>query len=167
MNSKNISSIIKNIESLMEIGEYQKAGVYLIDLIKIDPKNPEPHYLLGEVLCKLQEFDKAITELHFSDTLFPLNPQILELLGWAYFMNGDTEKGRELMETSLALAPYEIQTLCDLAVLEMKEGNEKASEYAERALKFAPNDAMVKDVFIATNKFLEAWKQIKTKPRPN
>lgn len=151
----------------MELGEYRKAGVYLTELLEKDLKNPEAHYLLGECLCKLQEFDKAITQLHFANTLLPRHPQILELLGWAYFMNGDSEKGRELMGVSLALAPNEIQTLCDLSVLEMKEGNEKAYEYAEKALKIAPKNEMVKDVFLTTNKFLKTWKQIKTKSQQN
>lgn len=167
MRSKNISRIIKNIEALMEVGEYNKARGCLTKLIKKDQKNPEPHYLLGECFCKLRKFDQAITELHLANSLLPDNPLILELLGWTFFMSGDSKTGREFMEASLALAPNEIQTFCDLAVLEMKEGNEKAIGYAEKALEIAPDDEMVKNVFIAVNKFLRARKQFNNKSLPN
>lgn len=91
-----------------------------------------------------------------ADKFFPDNPRILHLLGWVHFMNGDSIIGRKLMEKAHQILPEDIQILCDLAVLENKEGNEnKASLFIDEALKIDSENKMAKEVYQATLYFKE------------
>lgn len=154
---------LKNIEKLMMAEDYEKARGYLIEAIEKDPHNPEAHYLLGDVFCKLGNFENSIKELETANFLLPQNPQIIHLLGWASFMNGDINRGRKLMEAALSVMPDDIHLLCDVAVLEMNDANTKALEYSEKAMKINPHDPMVKEVFMVTNKFHQARENLKKK----
>lgn len=157
------NSIFKNIEKLMIAEDYENAREYLIKAIEEDPRNPEAHYLLGEVFCKLGDFEVSVKELEVANSLLPQNSQIIHLLGWASFMSGDIEHGRKLMEAALSVMPDDIYLLCDLAVLEMNDVNIKALEYSEKAMKINPHDPMVKEVFMITNKFHQARENLKKK----
>lgn len=158
-----MNDIFKKIEDLMMAEDYERAREYLIKTIEEDPRNPEAHYLLGDVFCKLGDFENSIKELEIANSLFPQNPQIIHLLGWASFMNRDINRGRKLMEAALSVMPDDIHLLCDLAVLEMNDANIKALEYSEKAMKINPHDPMVKEVFMVTNKLHQARENLKKK----
>jgi len=140
--------LIRKAEKFIEQESYPEAELLLKDAIKLDTTNPEGFYLLGEALCKQQKFDESVDSLITADRLLPKNPEIIHLLGWATFMNGNITEGRKLMELSLGQMPDEPRFLCDLAVLEMRaEENDKAFEYAKHAIDAAPTDPMVMEVF--------------------
>lgn len=161
MTPEKIKRILKSIEELIVSEDYKSAKKYLLKVLSFDKNNPEAHYYLGEVYCKLRDFKKSIYQIEIANKLLPKNPQIIHLLGWANFMDGNIETGRILMEKALKMTPYEVRSLCDLAVLEMKALNEKAIEYAQKALELAPNDPMSREVFLVTHTFFERIKELK------
>lgn len=139
--------LIKSAEQYIIFGKFKKAESLLRKTVKQEYLNPEAHYLLGEALCKQEEFEEAISELEKADALLPNNPQIQHLLGWTIHMNGDSDKGRRLLIKALKAAPDNVSILCDLAVLELtQENDEKALKYATEAIKINPTDPMAQDV---------------------
>ena len=104
----NVQKVLKEIDELIIDREYELAEKYLLQLIEKYPDHPEVHYLLGDVYCKLEKFDIAVKHEKIAYKILPGNPQIIHLLGWAYFMSGDIASGREYMEKSLELLPDEL-----------------------------------------------------------
>ncbi|OGG29271.1 hypothetical protein A3A63_03695 [Candidatus Gottesmanbacteria bacterium RIFCSPLOWO2_01_FULL_46_9] len=155
---KTIQDLIHQANKLMEQEHYDEAEPLLLVVIKRDQKNPEAHYLLGEVYCKQQRFAESVTVLEKANRLLPGNPNIIRLLGWATFMNGDIERGREHMKKALTKTPNDIRHLCDFAVLEMHNHNYVAAKtYARTAMNLAPNDDMVQEVNAAIDAFGAAY----------
>lgn len=149
-----IEKILKEIEELIIDREYSIAEKYLLRLLDKNSEHPEVYYLLGEVYCKMRKFVLAIDQETIANHLLPGNPQILDLLGWAYFMNGDIVKGRKYIQQVLKISPDNIRSLCDLIVLEIHAGNKIALDYAYKALQSAPQDPMVQEVSsLALRKF--------------
>lgn len=146
--------LVQKAEAYLDLAEYSKAEKVLKDAIEIDPDDPEPHYLIGEVFCKQERFSESINSLIEANRLMPKNPRILHLLGWATFMAGDSDLGRKFMEKALKILPDDTKILCDLAVLENKETNEsQAKKYVLTALNFEPDNPMAQEVLAAINYF--------------
>jgi len=141
-----IEKILKEIEELIIDQEYSIAEKYLLRLMNKNPEHPEVHYSLGDVYCKLRKFDLAIDQESIANQILPGNPQILDLLGWAYFMNGNITLGRKYIQQALELNPDDIRLLCDMIVLEIHAQNKIALDYSYKALKLYPNDSMVQEV---------------------
>jgi tetratricopeptide (TPR) repeat protein len=158
-----IEKLLKEIEELIIVQEYYSAEKYLLQVMDKYPEHPEVHYLLGDVYCKLERFELAIEHEKIANNILPGNSQILNLLGWAYFMNGDIPTGRKYMQMALEINPDEIRVLCDLSVLETRAGDKKALYYAQKALLLAPNDPMVQKVVSAAQLFITAREKIKEK----
>jgi len=152
--SKNkVEQMVREAEKLMEINDYQNAEILLNQALEENPNSAEGHYLLGEALCKQENFTLATEHLRKAFSLLPGHPRILHLLGWATFLNGDPDSGRKFMLLSLEKLP-ETQTYCDLAVLENGQGNsKKAMEYALKAKEIEPDSKMVQEVIEAINYF--------------
>ena len=147
-------------DCLLAVGEYKKAETLLRKAIKLDATNPECHYFLGEALCKQRRFIEAIKPLRKAHSLLPSHPKILELLGWTVYMAGGVERGRDFLMQALRRDPKDVQTLCDLAVLESQHGNSKrAKQYALRASYLEPDDHLVQEVL----KFVSAIARVRTR----
>lgn len=160
-----VDLLIRKAEKLLIIGRFIEAKNILLTAIETDPHNPEVYYLLGDVMCKLQRFENAITFLQKADSLAPKHPRIYHLLGWAIFMNGDISAGRTFMEVALKAMPDEIQPFADLAVIEMKASNfDKAQDYILRGKKFAPHDEILAEVEMVVEKMKSLSELAKKKP---
>jgi len=69
-------------------------------------------------------------------------------LAWAIYSSGDVAKGLASLEEASRLAPTNANILTDLAVAYLSSVNiNKASEYAEKAVRLDPNNAVAQDVF--------------------
>lgn len=65
----------------------------------------------------------------------PANPVVLDMLGWAYYHNGDLNRAQGYLYRSLDIAPDEPMTLFHLAKVTLEVGQFKKAAYAlERAL---------------------------------
>jgi len=147
----NVKKLIKQADKCLELTQWEEAEKILRQVLKVDQKNPEIYYLLGEALCKQERFIESIDTLSKADKLLPNNPRVLHLFGWTHFMNGNSNVGRKLMEKAHYIFPEDIQILCDLAVLENKEENyNQALIYINEALKIDPMNEMAKEVLQVT-----------------
>ncbi len=165
MGNKNyVIQLIRKVDKMLFLNEYNKAEELLNEAIKYDDQNPEIYYLLGEVYCKQTKFYESIVMLKKSLSFLPGNPQILHLLGWATFMHGNAKKGRELLKRALRQLPRNIAILCDLAVLENQQQNKnEAKAYIVRAQEIDPDNPLVQEVFQATLYFDNLRSKLKRK----
>lgn len=143
-----VKKLLVEAERRLILGENPDAEIISRQIIKLDPNNSEAYYFLGEALCKQGKFQESVDILKKADKLLPNHPRIIHLLGWAIFMNGDVELGRTLIKHALTKLPDDIQILCDLAVLETRQGNgDLAKEYALRAFEIDAVHPLVQEVF--------------------
>lgn len=159
----NVEKVLKEIDALIVDRDYKNAEKYLLRVMEKYPKHPEVHYLFADVYCKLGKFDMAVDHAKIAHKILPDNPQILNILGWAYFMNGEIPTGRKFMEQALKMTPDEVRLLCDLAVLELRDDNEKAYDYAKKALVLEPHDPLVRQLAYVVNLFMQSKERIKNK----
>ena len=143
-----IKRLLQEAEKCLILGENSNAETISRQVIGSEPNNSEAYYFLSEALCKQGKFQESVDSLKQADKLLPDHPRITHLLGWAIFMNGDVELGRNLIKQALEKLPRDIQILCDLAVLETRQGNgDKAKEYALKAFEIDPIHPLVQEVF--------------------
>jgi len=143
-----VKKLLIEAEKHLILGENHNAETISRQIIELEPNNSEAHYFLGEALCKQGKFQESVDSLRQADKLLPDHPRITHLLGWAIFMNGDVELGRKLIKQALERIPDDIQILCDLAVLETRQGNgDLAKEYALRAFEIDAIHPLVQEVF--------------------
>lgn len=147
-NKEKVKKLLQTAEKNLILRENLKAEIISRQVIKIDHNNSEAYYFLGEALCKQGKFQESVDSLKKADKLLPNHPRITHLLGWAVFMNGDIELGRRLINQALEVIPDDVQILCDLAVLETRQGNgEIAKGYILRAYAIDPIHPLVQEVF--------------------
>ena len=118
---------------------------------RLDPKNPEPHWVLADLYFKTQGRDrltmkealkKAIHELELMKEDDPSDERAYFALGQAYLELGETEKGVEAYEKYQSLVPGVDGGYAALADYFERNGNhQKAIDYLEKALKSQPDSA--------------------------
>lgn len=163
-NSELVLKLIREAEQLIILNKYKESELILNEVLSLDDNNPEGHYLLGEALCKQQYFARSVEHLKRANSLLPDHPRILYLLGWAIFMNGDPDSGRQFLYSALKKLPHDIQIICDLAVLENQQGNtDEAIGYATLAMKIEPQNPMVQEVLMVINTTGKIRDQLKNK----
>lgn len=147
-NKEKVKKLLQTAEKNLILGENLNAETISRQVIKIDPNSSEAYYFLGEALCKQGKFQESVNSLKQADKLLPNHPRIIHLLGWAIFMNGDVDLGRNLIKQALERIPEDVQILCDLAVLETRQGNsEIAKGYILKAYAIDPIHPLVQEVF--------------------
>ncbi|MBI4035704.1 tetratricopeptide repeat protein [Candidatus Daviesbacteria bacterium] len=143
-----VKKLLIDAEKCLILGENSDAETISRQIIELAPNNSAAYYFLGEALCKQEKFQESMDILRKADKLLPNHPRITHLLGWAIFMNGDVELGRTLIKRALTKLPEDIQILCDLAVLETRQGNgDLAKEYALKAFEIDATHPLVQEVF--------------------
>lgn len=143
-----VKKLLVEAEKCLILGENHDAEIISREIIELEPNNSEAYYFLGEALCKQGKIQESVDTLKKADKLLPNHPRITHLLGWAIFMNGDVELGRRLIKQALEKIPNDVQILCDLAVLETRQGNgDLAKEYALKAFEIDAIHPLVQEVF--------------------
>ena len=143
-----VKKLLIEAERCLILGENPNAEIISRQIVELNPNNSEAYYFLGEALCKQGKFQESVDTLKKANKLLPNHPRIVHLLGWAIFMNGDVELGRKLIKQALENIPDDIQILCDLAVLETRQGNgDLAKEYVLRAFEIDAIHPLVQEVF--------------------
>ena len=159
-----VKGLLREAEKCLILGENPDAETISRQIIELEPNNSEAHYFLGEALCKQGKFQESVDTLKKANKLLPNHPRITHLLGWAIFMNGDVELGKKLIKQALERIPDDIQILCDLAVLETRQGNgDLAKEYALRAFKIDAIHPLVQEVFKTVVHFYKKRTKLTTK----
>jgi len=143
-----IKQLLRTAEACLIHNQVDKAEAISRQVIAIDHDNVEALYFLGEALCKLRKFQESLKVLKQANKLSPHHPRITHLVGWVMFMNGYINLGRDYIQKSLKALPYDVQILCDLAVIEMSQDKGKeAKEYALKALEIDPTNPLTQEVF--------------------
>lgn len=127
-----------------------EAEKHLLIAIELNPGEANYHQQLGSLFSYMDRFEDAVVQLKKSLDLRPDHPQTMHLLGWAVFMSGDHQKGRQILEQALALDECDASILNDLAVclVEMRLYKE-ALINLDRALELDPH-----------NQLLESYRQM-------
>lgn len=115
---------------------------------RLDPKDPEPHWLLANIYFKTPErgsaakesLQKAVGELEKLKELAPNEERVYFALGGAYFEMDEPEKAIEAYEKFQSLSPSIDNGYKEVAKYYHRTGNEeKAIEYLIKALKIQPD----------------------------
>jgi len=138
-----LEEIADNYLALDKIDKAQAAAKFAISL---DKDSYTALYILGFIESRESNFKEAIKLLEQANKNRPNHPEILRALGWAYFMQENTVKGKIILERALNLAPEDITILCDLGLCYMKDSDSnKALDLFYRAMELNPNDERVQE----------------------
>ncbi len=120
---------------------------YIKKAISFKPEKPGYHYLLGFIYSVNRQWDKAIPEFEIAVRKEPDNGEYLRGLAWAIHNSGDRARGLAYLHEASRLAPTNVNILTDLAVTYLSTVNiSKAKEYAEKAVRLDPSNAVAQDV---------------------
>ena len=84
-------------------GELETADQYLSNVIKTTPENLQARKVLAAARIKMREPDRAIEILE--SAVQGADPQTMALLGSAYMLQGDLERGQEWLNRAVESAP--------------------------------------------------------------
>ncbi|MFT4187983.1 MAG: tetratricopeptide repeat protein [Aeromicrobium sp.] len=86
----------------------------------------------AEALRHFKRVDQAVTELQQGVAQFPDDPDLVGLLGWLMFFDGDPVAAEEYAHRTLALRPHDSRALCTLCEVTVALGrHEEALAHAE------------------------------------
>jgi len=149
--NQNSPGIHLEMASLLEkTGSIREAIEHAQEAARLDPKSPDPHWLLVGIYFKQQErgdtagdgFQKAIKELEELRELTPTDERVYYALGGAYFDLNEPEKAIQAFEKFQSLATETDSGYKEIAKYYEHSGNdEKAVEYLLKALEAQPDSA--------------------------
>jgi tetratricopeptide (TPR) repeat protein len=118
---------------------------------RMDPSNPEPHWVLANLYLRSQAHDrpgrresltKAVRELEEMRKDAPDDERSYYALGGAYFELGETEKGIQAFEKFQDLVPNVDAGYTAIARNYERSGNlDKAVEYLQKAIRSRPESS--------------------------
>jgi tetratricopeptide (TPR) repeat protein len=136
---------------LERMGRFREALEEAREASRIDPENPEPHWILANLYLRSQARDRsgkreslksAVEELEKMRDTAPRDERAHYALGGAYFELGETEKGIRAYEAFQELVPAADAGYVAIAKSYERAGNiDKATDYLQKALKSRPDSA--------------------------
>jgi tetratricopeptide (TPR) repeat protein len=134
---------------LYKSGDINGCIVEAEEAARLDPKNPDPHWLLARVYLTPggrnrsvsdESYRKAAGELETMRELAPDDPQSYHSLGYVYFKLNQPGKAIAAYEKFQSLVPNTAEGFLAIAEYYESIGNvEKKVEYLEKALKQRPD----------------------------
>jgi tetratricopeptide (TPR) repeat protein len=138
-------------ELLDKTGNSRDAMAEAQEAARLDPKDPEPHWVLANLYFKYQGRDranakdsmkKAVRELESMRDDDPSDERSYFALGQAYLELGEPEKAIQAYEKYQSLVPNVDAGYSSIAEYYEKAGNhEKAIEYLNKAIKSQPDSS--------------------------
>jgi tetratricopeptide (TPR) repeat protein len=153
---------------LERTGNTSEAIQYAQKAIRLDPQDPDPHWLLANIYFKPQRGDstgegmqKAVQELEALKELTPNDERVYYALGGAYFEIDAPEKAIEAFEKFQSLSMNADNGYREIAKYYERNGDhEKAVEYLSKGLKARPDSteslALLGSIYSKLNKGKEA-----------
>ena len=136
-------------EALLSSEQYPIALPFLLDAEKKFPNQLNFQYQLAVTDIGLQRFPEAISVLETLTSKRPDSGKVQFLLGGAYELEGDLQKGEDHYRSAIRLAPQEPNSYRALGALLQKQGPEHLAESTRllrKALAIDPTDAESKIV---------------------
>jgi predicted Zn-dependent protease len=111
--------------------------------IKLDPRLPQAHRLLGEIALAKGDLRGAITELEQERAVDPMDGETYDRLGDAYLRGGQAARAQQALDRAVLLEPNATgpYILLGQALLDEKDPL-TAAMYLERAVKMDPSNSM-------------------------
>jgi tetratricopeptide (TPR) repeat protein len=135
---------------LEKSGNTREAIEHAQEAARLDPEDPEPHWLIATMYLKSQEkeppsseiLDKAVRELETLKKLNPSDERSYYALGGIYFELNQPEKAIEAYEKFQELVASTDSGYREIAKYYIRDGkNEKAIDYLLKGLKIQPDSA--------------------------
>jgi tetratricopeptide (TPR) repeat protein len=124
---------------LLASGHLDEARIYLEELLRQDPDNPDILYNLGLCYVDLGQLDKGMELLHRCLQLAPGHSHAYVALGIAYQKKGDLPRAKEYAMRALAADPKNPVALKNLIAIFGQEGDSlKALYYLSRSNECDP-----------------------------
>lgn len=138
----------------LTLGQLDLAESHIKKAIDGKPDNPTYHYLLGFTYSLRNQWGKAIGEFEAAVDKEPDNDEYLRGLGWALHRAGDKAKGLDYLHRAIDLEPTNVNILNDLAAAYLSGLQfDKAREYAEKAMRIAPDSNVARDILDNIDRF--------------
>ncbi len=99
---------------LWEFKKAEKAVDYSLSLFK---NSATWNYLKGFILLWKNKYAQAVAYLEKSNSLASNNAEVLRNLGWAYHMNGNSQKWLFILKRALNISPWDKLIMQDLAMV--------------------------------------------------
>ncbi len=126
---------------LYEQGNYVKARLEFKNVLQIDPKDAEAHFMFGQIMEKQQDWRKAYALFLRAVELNPDHVGALTHLGRLYAMSGAPEKALESADKVLVLRPGDPAAMVLKGLAKARMGNkEDAVRDVEAAVKVDPKN---------------------------
>ncbi|MBN2242891.1 MAG: tetratricopeptide repeat protein [Acidobacteria bacterium] len=168
----NRESIAVHLEAALlyeKNGNIPKAIEYAQKASRLDPEDPEPHWVLANIYFRTRNriassgegLEKAVRELEKCRELDPQNERVYYALGGAYFELNQPEKAIRAYEEFQNLYKGSNAGYQEIAKYYMgTNDNEKAVEYLEKALELQPESAeslyLLGDIYTRLRRIEEA-----------
>lgn len=125
--------------SLLQNHQPEEAIPHIQKLLNKNPKQAEPHYLMGRALLVMKLFNPAQEELEIAIRLDEKLVRAHALLGVLWDLVGEHEKAEEYHRRSIGLSPQSASYYNNLGFgLFLQKHYRKAQEAFEQALKLNP-----------------------------
>jgi len=126
---------------LITDGQLDEACIYLEELLRQDPDNPDLLYNLGLCYVDLGQLDKGIEMLLRCLKIAPQHSHACVALGIAYLKKGDLPRAKEYSTRALAADPSSPVALKNLGAIFGQEGDSlRALYYLRRSHEADPKD---------------------------
>ena len=132
---------LSRAHQLLASGQLDEARIYLEELLRQDPENPDLLYNLGLCYVDLGQLDKGRELLHRCLELMPGHSHACVALALGYQRAGDLPRAREYTMQALAADPGNPVALKNLGAILGKEGDSlRALYYLRQSLEIDPQD---------------------------
>lgn len=111
--------------SLLSQSKYYEASVELAAAVALDPGRGEAHNLLGVALDGRGSHELAVGRYKQALRLLPDDPQVLNNLGYSYFLADDFSSARKYLQKAARRAPRDERVLNNLAAVQYRLGRKK------------------------------------------
>ena len=126
-------------ESESDASIYPAASEDLEHAIALDPKSHQAHYLLGYVLSRLNQTDRAIAEFHTAIDLAPDQPRAYYQLALALRSKQDEAGEEQALNRALAIDDHYAPAQCEMGRILLEEHrNADAVSHLNSAIQYNP-----------------------------
>jgi tetratricopeptide (TPR) repeat protein len=114
------------------LGQYLDAEEALVEATKSEPDDLSFHSSLVSFYADhtFRVTDRGLAAARHAADLTPEDPQVRDMLGWMYFLAGDSSQATLHLESALQLNPELASTYYHLGVLRKAIGEEEAAQFA-------------------------------------
>jgi tetratricopeptide (TPR) repeat protein len=121
---------------LLAQGKRDQAVVFLRDLIRTEPRNPDARLLLGSVLMEAGQQDESIAQLREAVRLLPQSAEAHNALGEAFNTFGKPVDARPEFERAIQLDPRHAQAQANLGEVLIQLGQaQSAAPHLDQAIR--------------------------------